>query len=75
MGEVYYFVLNVHTFRHLKLEIALAIPASNDEKYKQIIQQDMYRVTPGLKRLMYIKIEGGSHKLALKPTDGDMGYS
>ena len=26
-------------FRHLKLEIALAIPASN-EKYPQIIQQD-----------------------------------
>ena len=22
-----------HIFRHLKLEIALAIPASNDEKY------------------------------------------
>ena len=25
--------INSHIFRHLKLEIALAIPASNDEKY------------------------------------------
>ena len=25
--------LYIHIFRHLKLEIALAIPASNDEKY------------------------------------------
>ena len=24
---------NINIFRHLKLEIALAIPASNDEKY------------------------------------------
>ena len=24
---------NIYIFRHLKLEIALAIPASNDEKY------------------------------------------
>ena len=74
MGEVYYFVLYVHTFRHLKLEIALAIPASNDEKYKQMFQQDKGRVTPGLKVIMYIKIEGGSLKLGLKLTDGDMGY-
>ena len=28
------FFLNSHIFRHLKLIIALAIPASNDEKYK-----------------------------------------
>ena len=27
------FFINSHIFRHLKLEIALAIPASNDEKY------------------------------------------
>ena len=28
------FFINSNSFRHLKLEIALAIPASNDEKYK-----------------------------------------
>ena len=28
-----YFFINSNIFRHLKLEIALAIPASNDEKY------------------------------------------
>ena len=27
------FFINSHNFRHLKLEIASAIPASNDEKY------------------------------------------
>ena len=27
------FSKNIYNFRHLKLEIALAIPASNDEKY------------------------------------------
>ena len=27
------FSKNIYIFRHLKLEIALAIPASNDEKY------------------------------------------
>ena len=27
------FFINSNIFRHLKLEIALAIPASNDEKY------------------------------------------
>ena len=27
------FFININIFRHLKLEIALAIPASNDEKY------------------------------------------
>ena len=30
-----HFQKNIHIFRHLKLEIALAIPASNDEKYNQ----------------------------------------
>ena len=29
----YIFSKNIYIFRHLKLEIALAIPASNDEKY------------------------------------------
>ena len=28
-----YIFENIYIFRHLKLEIALAIPASNDEKY------------------------------------------
>ena len=28
-----YFFINSNIFRHLKLEIALAIPASNDNKY------------------------------------------
>ena len=28
-----FFFINSNIFRHLKLEIALAIPASNDEKY------------------------------------------
>ena len=28
-----YFFINSNIFRHLKLEIALAIPASKDEKY------------------------------------------
>ena len=28
------FFININIFRHLKLEIALAIPASNDEKYR-----------------------------------------
>ena len=28
-----FFLINSHIFRHLKLEIALAVPASNDEKY------------------------------------------
>ena len=28
-----YISKNIYIFRHLKLEIALAIPASNDEKY------------------------------------------
>ena len=32
--------INKAIFCHLKLDIALAIPASNDEKYKQTIQQD-----------------------------------
>ena len=32
LGDVYIF-MNRNIFRHLKLEIALAIPASNDEKY------------------------------------------
>ena len=32
LGDVYFF-MNRNIFRHLKLEIALAIPASNDEKY------------------------------------------
>ena len=27
--------IDSHIFRHLKLEIALAIPASNDEKYNR----------------------------------------
>ena len=27
------FVINSHIFRHLELEVALAIPAPNDEKY------------------------------------------
>ena len=31
--EDVYFRKNIYIFRHLKLEIALAIPASNDEKY------------------------------------------
>ena len=34
--------------RHLMLEIALAIPASNDEKYKQTIQEDKGSVSIGL---------------------------
>ena len=34
------FSKNKIIFRHLKLEIALAIPASNDEKYNSTIQQD-----------------------------------
>ena len=29
------FHINSNIFRHLKLEIALAIPASNDEKYNR----------------------------------------
>ena len=33
------FFKNSDIFRHLKLEFASAIPASNDEKYLQIIQQ------------------------------------
>ena len=36
-----YFFMNSHIFHHLKLEIALAIPASNDEKNTfETIQQD-----------------------------------
>ena len=31
LEDVYF--LNINIFRHLKLEIALAIPASYDEKY------------------------------------------
>ena len=31
---------NINIFRNLKLEIALAIPASNDEKPIETIQQD-----------------------------------
>ena len=27
------YIFDIYIFRHLKLEIALAIPASNDEKY------------------------------------------
>ena len=34
------FSKNINNFCHLKLEIALAIPASNDEKYNKTIQQD-----------------------------------
>ena len=30
-----YFKKNLAIFRHLKLEIALAIPASNDKKYNK----------------------------------------
>ena len=30
--HTFLFFINSHIFRHLKLEIALAIPASNDEK-------------------------------------------
>ena len=30
------FFININIFRHLMLEIALAIPASNDEKYNWI---------------------------------------
>ena len=29
------FHINIFIFRHLKLEIALAIPASNEEKYNR----------------------------------------
>ena len=40
--------------RHLKLEFASAIPASNDEKPQQIIQQDTIpsRVIGGLRGLI-----------------------
>ena len=38
------FLKNIDIFRHLKLEIALAIPASNDEKYNTT-----YSVRQGLK--------------------------
>ena len=31
-------LININIFHHLKLEIALAIPASNEWKYKQTIQ-------------------------------------
>ena len=37
-----YFQKNRHVFRHLKLDIALAIPASNDEKQKQKLLQYLY---------------------------------
>ena len=30
-----YIFENIYIFRHLKLEIALAIPAANDEKYNR----------------------------------------
>ena len=35
IGHLIFF--NKSVFRHLKLEIALAIPASNDEKHQELI--------------------------------------
>ena len=39
MGDANFFI-NRNIFRRLNLEIALAIPASNDEKYELTIQKD-----------------------------------
>ena len=38
------FFINSHIFHHLKLEIALAIPALNDEKYNKLKQSNRTRV-------------------------------
>ena len=45
----------INIFHHLKLGIALAIPASNDEKYKQAIQRT--RVNSFQMKSIYVQDE------------------
>ena len=47
------YILHLCIFRHLKLEIALAIPASNDEKLNSYtsISRSWYAPRPGSQRV------------------------
>ena len=47
------YILHLCNFRHLKLEIALAIPASNDEKYNSYtsISGSWHAPRPGSQRV------------------------
>ena len=52
------YILHLCIFRHLKLEIALAIPASNDEKYNSYtsISGSWHAPRPGSERVKYIGV-------------------
>ena len=47
------YILHLCIFRHLRLEIALAIPASNDEKYNSYtsISGSWHALQPGSQRV------------------------
>ena len=49
------YILHLCIFRHLKLEIALAIPASNDEKWNSYtsISGSWHAPRPGSQRVKY----------------------
>ena len=57
------YILHLCIFRHLKLEIALAIPASNDEKYNSYtsISGSWHALRPGSQRVKSLidKLLGG----------------
>ena len=52
------YILHLCIFRHLKLEIALAIPASNDEKWNSYtsISGSWHALRPGSQRVKNIQI-------------------
>ena len=51
------YILHLCIFRHLKLEIALAIPASNDEKENSYtsISGSWHAPRPGSQRVKHVK--------------------
>ena len=53
------YILHLCIFRHLKLEIALAIPASNDEKYNSYtsISGSWHAPRPGSQRVKHIYLQ------------------
>ena len=62
------YILHLCIFRHLKLEIALAIPASNDEKYNSYtsISGSWHAPRPGSQRVnQTLSVYDRVHRISL----------
>ena len=71
------YILHLCIFRHLKLEIALAIPASNDEKENSYtsISGSWHAPRPGSQRvkcLSTILYKSYTHKVAFRQRDSEL---